>query len=66
MTKKQILDHEHIVREVAKQAGIPIKTVSVVMDKLLEAIAANLQAGHTVHLSNFGTFSVPQSEKKPK
>ena len=64
--KKQILDHEHIVREVAKQAEIPIKTVSVVMDKLLETIATNLKAGHTVHLGNFGTFSIPQTNKKFK
>ena len=64
MGKKLVLDHEHIVRQVAEQTKIPIKTASAVMDKLLEVIAENLQAGHTIHLSNFGTFSIPLTEKK--
>ncbi|NDB62178.1 hypothetical protein EB001_27630, partial [bacterium] len=42
----------------AKTQGT-IKDTSKVVDALLEVLADNLQKGHTVHLANFGTLTIP-------
>jgi len=66
MAKNSIIDHEQIAREAAKAANLPIKTVSEAMDAVLAAVADNLSKGSTVQLGGFGTFSVPQKEKRAK
>jgi nucleoid DNA-binding protein len=66
MAKNTVIDHEQIAREAAAASGLPIKTVSNAMDAVLAAVADNLSKGHTVQLGGFGTFSVPQKEKRAK
>ena len=66
MAKKTLVDHEQIAREAAKATNLPIKTVSEAMEAVLAVVADNLSKGNAVHLGGFGTFSVPQKEKRAK
>lgn len=61
-TKPKILDLEHIVREVAAKTQGTIKDTSKVVDALLEVIGDNLQKGHTIHLADFGTLTIPSKK----
>ena len=60
--KPKVMDLEHIVREVAAKTQGTIKDTSKVVDALLEVLADNLQKGHTVHLADFGTLTIPQQK----
>lgn len=61
-TKPKVMDLEHIVREVAAKTQGTIKDTSKVVDALLEVLADNLQKGHTVHLADFGTLTIPSQK----
>jgi nucleoid DNA-binding protein len=65
-TKSKVLDLEHIVREVAVRTGGTIKDTSKVVDALLDVLSENLQAGHTIHLADFATLTIPPQKQKEK
>jgi nucleoid DNA-binding protein len=66
LTKSKVLDLEHIVREVAAKTGGTIKDTSKVVDALLDVLTENLQSGHTIHLADFATLTVPSQKQKEK
>lgn len=57
--KSKVLDLEHIVREVAVKTEGTIKDTSKVVDAFLDVLSENLQEGHTIHLSDFATLTIP-------
>jgi nucleoid DNA-binding protein len=61
------VDLEEIVRQVAAKSKFTIKDTSKMVDALLDVLSANLLAGKTIHLSDFGTLTAPpQKSVKPK
>jgi nucleoid DNA-binding protein len=58
-TKSKVMDLEHIVRQVAERTQGTIKDTSKVVDALLDVLSENLQKGHTIHLADFATLTIP-------
>jgi nucleoid DNA-binding protein len=52
MTKRDL------VEKIAQETGFIQKDVTIVIQKLLDALADEIAAGHTVELRNFGVFDV--------
>src|SRR4051794_25535245 len=51
-----ILYRTELIRQTAKRAKVSQQMISIVFNNLEAAIAASLQRGDTVQLTNFGTF----------
>lgn len=50
------MNQNDLVRKIAKENDVKIKDTSLVVEKFLEEIIYNLENGHKVVLSGFGTF----------
>ncbi len=50
-----------IVDRVAEGTGVPRADVSKVLDRMLQEVRANLDAGESVTLRGFGTFKVTET-----
>ncbi len=50
-----------IVDRVAEGTGVPRTDVSKVVDRMLQEVRANLDAGESVTLRGFGTFKVTET-----
>ncbi len=66
-TDSDVVDLEEVVRQVAAKSKFTIKDTSKMVDALLDVLSANLLAGKTIHLADFGTLTAPpQKSVKPK
>ncbi len=52
------------VEKIAKETGFIQQDVTVVVQRLLDTLADEIAAGHTVELRNFGVFEVRQSQAR--
>ena len=48
----------NLVEKIAQKTGLIQKDVGIVVQKLLDALADEIAAGHTVELRDFGVFTV--------
>ncbi len=58
MTKRDL------VERISLETGFIQKDVTIVIQKLLDALADEIAAGHTVELRNFGVFDVVTSQSR--
>ena len=52
------------VEKIAKATGLLQHDVTFVVQRLLDSLADEIAAGHTVELRNFGVFEVRQSQAR--
>ena len=52
------------VEKIAKETGFIQQDVTIVVQRLLDTLADEIAAGHTVELRNFGVFEVRQSQAR--
>ena len=52
------------VEKIAKATGLIQQDVTLVVQRLLDTLADEIAAGHTVELRNFGVFEVRQSQAR--
>ena len=52
------------VEKIAKATGLLQQDVTVVVQRLLDTLADEIAAGHTVELRNFGVFEVRQNKAR--
>ena len=52
------------VEKIAKETGFIQQDVTIVVQRLLDMLADEIAAGHTVELRNFGVFEVRQSQAR--
>ena len=48
----------HLAKAVSEEAGLPHREAKVLVDMLIEEMAARLAAGEEVRLSSFGSFKL--------
>lgn len=50
------MNQNELVRKIAKENNVKIKDTELIIEKFLEEIIYNLENGHKIVLSGFGTF----------
>lgn len=50
------MNQNELVRKIAKENNVKLKDTELIIEKFLEEIMFNLENGHKIVLSGFGTF----------
>ena len=54
----------HLAKAVSEEAGLPHREAKVLVDMLIEEMAARLAAGEEVRLSSFGSFKLRRKAER--